>query len=53
MYAIDIMTKKTMPIVVVLKSTKKFATVASTLAKTSSVSRININPKNRRLEFIK
>jgi hypothetical protein len=53
MYAIEIMTKQIIPIVAVLKSTKKFATVASTLAKTSRVSRININPKNRRLDFIK
>jgi hypothetical protein len=53
MYAIDTMTKKTIPIAVVLKSTKKFATVASTLAKTSRVNRINTSPENRRLDFIK
>lgn len=53
MYANDIMTNKTMPIAVVLKSAKKFATVASTLAKTSRVNRINTNPENRRLDFIK
>jgi len=47
MYAIDTMTKKIMPVAEVLKSTKKFATVASTLAKTSRVSRHNINPENR------
>lgn len=53
MYAIATMTKKTIPIAVVLKSIKKFATVASTLAKTSRVNRINTNPVNRRLDFIK
>jgi hypothetical protein len=31
----------------VLKSIKKFATVASTLAKTSRVTRHNTNPENR------
>jgi len=53
MYAIATMTKKTIPIAVVLKSIKKFATVASTLAKTSRVNRINTNPVKRRFDFIK
>jgi hypothetical protein len=53
MYAIDTMTKEIIPIAVVLKSTKKFATVASTLAKTSRVNRHNINPENRRLDLTK
>ena len=53
MYAIDTMTKKIIPIAEVLKSTKKFATVASTLAKTSRVNRHNTKPENRRLDFIK
>lgn len=53
MYAIDVMTKKIIPIVAVLKSTKKFATVASTFAKTSRVNRHNTKPKNRRLDLIK
>jgi hypothetical protein len=53
MYADDTMTKKTMPMVAVLKSTRKFATVASTLAKTSRVNRHNTKPENRRLDLIK
>jgi hypothetical protein len=52
-YAIDTMTKKTIPIAVVLKSIRKFATVASTLAKTSRVNRINTSPENRLFDFIK
>jgi hypothetical protein len=41
------MTKKIIPVAEVLKSTKKFAIVASTLANTSRVSRPNINTENR------
>lgn len=53
MYATDTMTKKIIPLAVVLKSTKKFATVASTFAKTSRVNKINTDPVNRRLDWIK
>ncbi len=53
MYATDTMTKKIIPMAVVLKSARKFATVASTLAKTSRVNRINTTPVNRRLDWIK
>jgi len=53
MYAMDTMTKTAIPIAVILKSSRKFATVASTLAKTSSVNRTNTNPENRRLDWIK
>jgi hypothetical protein len=53
MYAIDTKMKKLIPTAVVLKSARKFATVASTLAKTSRVNRINTNPENRRLDWIK
>jgi len=53
MYDIDTMTKKIIPLAVVLKSTKKFATVASTFAKTSRVNKINTDPVNRRLDWIK
>jgi hypothetical protein len=53
MYATDTMTKKIIPLAVVLKSARKFATVALTLAKTSRVNRINTTPVNRRLDWIK
>ena len=53
MYAIDTITKKTIPIAVVLKSTKKFATVASTFANTSRANKTSTNPENRLLDFIK
>jgi len=53
MYDIDTMTKKIIPLAVVLKSTKKFATVASTLAKISRARKHEINTVNSRLDLIK
>lgn len=47
------MTKSMIPIVEMLKSTKKFATVSLTLAKTNRASKHNINPENRLLDLIK
>jgi len=41
------MTKKIIPVAEVLKSTKKFATVASTLAKTSRDNIPSIKTENR------
>lgn len=52
-YAIDTMKKIIMPLGEVLKSIKKFATVASTFAKIRAESRPNINTVNRRLDLIK
>ena len=53
MEAADTMTKKMMPTAEVLKSTKKFATVASTLAKISRPSKPNMNNEDRLLDFSK
>lgn len=47
------MTKKMIPIAEVLKSTKKFATVALTLAKISRPSKPNINTEDRLLDLTK
>ena len=47
------MTKKMIPIAEVLKSTKKFATVASTLAKISRPSNPKINTEDRLLDLTK
>ena len=52
-YAIDTMTKIIIPLADVLKSTKKFATVASTFAKIRRESKPNVNAVNRRLDLIK
>jgi hypothetical protein len=53
MYAADTMKKIIMPLEEVLKSIKKFATVASTFAKIRRESKPNINTVNRRLDLIK
>lgn len=52
-YAADTMRKSTMPKEEVLKSFKKFATVASTFANIRTESKPNINTVNRRLDLVK
>ena len=52
-YPADTMVNKIIPATEVLNSTKKFATVASTLAKISSPTRIDINKKTRWSDVIK
>ena len=53
MYAADIMKNNIMPLEEVLKSIKKFATVASTFAKIRRESKPNTNTASRRLDLIK
>ena len=53
MYAADTMKKIIMPLEEVLKSIKKFATVALTFAKIRREIKPNINTVNRRLDLIK
>lgn len=47
------MKKNIMPLEEVLKSIRKFATVALTFAKMSRESKLNINTVNRRSDLIK